>query len=106
MKQRSLTVPREEALGFSGQTIIRDRVIFFIIIFTIWPRLANRQNRLLTELEGPPVASPSCKLLWLLIVLNLLCALSTVTVFSLELSLPLEQWETLSLTLAGFSAMK
>lgn len=58
------------------------------------------------EPEGPPVASPSCKFLCLLIVLNLLCALSTVTGFSLELSLTLEQWDTLSLTLAGFSAMK
>lgn len=60
----------------------------------------------MAEPQGPPVASPSCKLLCLLIVLNLLCALSTVTVFSLELSLTLEQWDTLPLTLAGFSAMK
>lgn len=60
----------------------------------------------MTELKGPPVASLSCKLLWLLIVLNVLCALSTMTVFSLELSLTSEQWDTLSLTLAVFSAMK
>lgn len=60
----------------------------------------------MTELEGPPVASPSCKLPRLLIVLNLLGVLSTTTAFSLELSLTLERWDTLSLTLAGFSAMK
>lgn len=60
----------------------------------------------MAELEGPPVASPSFKLLQLLIVLNLLSALSTMTAFSLELSLTSERWDTLSLTLAGFSAMK
>lgn len=60
----------------------------------------------MTELEGPSVASPSCKLPQLLIVLNLLGALSTMTVFSLELSLTSEQWDMLSLTLGDFSAMK
>lgn len=60
----------------------------------------------MTELGGPSVPSPSCKLLQLLIVLNLLGVLSTMTAFSLELSLTSERWDTLSLTLAGFSAMK
>lgn len=31
MKQKSMTVPQEEALGFSSQTTTIDRVIFFSI---------------------------------------------------------------------------
>lgn len=60
----------------------------------------------MAKLEGPPVASSSCRLLRLLIVLDLLCAVSTMTAFSPELSLTSEQWDTLPLTLAGFSDMK